>query len=104
MSRQALSDDGDIPAGGVPLKLTLGTAPLHFRGRIRAVDATAADSILAPAELEKRLLEMGFVEGAGVEIRHQGLFGGDPIAVRVHGATVALRRREARAILVEKLD
>jgi ferrous iron transport protein A len=44
---------------------------------------------------------MGFVEGASVEVRHQGGFGRDPIAVRVNDATVALRRREARAILVE---
>ena len=51
-------------------------------------------------ELERRLLELGFVEGARVELLHEGLFGRDPIAVRVNGATVALRRREAMAILV----
>jgi ferrous iron transport protein A len=84
--------------------MTLGTAPLHFLGRIRAIAASASGSNLPPAELEKRLLEMGFVEDAEVEIRHQGLFGRDPIAVRVNGATVALRRREAGAIQVEKLD
>jgi ferrous iron transport protein A len=31
---------------------------------------------------------------------HQGLFGGDPIAVRAADATIALRRREAMAIMV----
>jgi hypothetical protein len=31
---------------------------------------------------------------------HEGLFGGDPIAVRVADTTVALRRCEAMAILV----
>ncbi len=51
-------------------------------------------------ELERRLLELGFVEGASVELLHQGLFGGDPIAVRVADATIALRRREAMAITV----
>ena len=59
---------------------------------------------LPPAELERRLLEMGFVEGAVVEIRNQGLFGHDPIAVRVNNATVALRRAEANAIHVDALD
>jgi ferrous iron transport protein A len=44
---------------------------------------------------------LGFVEGALVEVLHQGLFGRDPIAVRVNETTVALRRREAAAILVE---
>lgn len=43
---------------------------------------------------------MGFVEGASVEILHEGVFGRDPIAVRVDNATVAIRRREAMAILV----
>ena len=38
---------------------------------------------LPPPELERRLIELGFVEGATVELLHQGLFGGDPIAVRV---------------------
>jgi ferrous iron transport protein A len=80
---------------------SLGDAALGFRGRIRAVDATGYHHGLGPAELERRLLEMGFVEGASVEVRHQGGFGRDPIAVRVNDATVALRRREARAILVE---
>ena len=58
------------------------------------------DAGLPRAELERRLLELGFVEGADVELLHQGLFGGDPIAVRVADATIALRRREAMAIMV----
>jgi ferrous iron transport protein A len=56
---------------------------------------------LEPAELERRLIELGFVEGATVELLHQGLFGRDPIAVRVAEGTIALRRREAMAIIVE---
>jgi ferrous iron transport protein A len=40
------------------------------------------------------------VEGADVEVLHQGLFGGDPIAVRVAHTTIGLRRREAMAVLV----
>ena len=56
---------------------------------------------MPPAELESRLIEMGFVEGARVEILHEGMFGKDPIAVRVDDATVAIRRREAMAILVD---
>jgi ferrous iron transport protein A len=55
---------------------------------------------LSAAELERRLLELGFVEGAEVEVLHEGPLGGDPIAVRVNDATIALRRREAMAIMV----
>lgn len=65
--------------------------------RIAPVDHSAA---LPAEEMERRLIELGFVEGAKVTILHEGLFGRDPIAVRVNGTTVALRRREAMAILV----
>jgi ferrous iron transport protein A len=81
--------------------LALGTARVGFRGRILALDMTRAHGAGLPAaELERRLLELGFVEGADVELIHQGFFGGDPIAVRVAAATIALRRREAMAIMV----
>ena len=51
-------------------------------------------------ELERRLLEFGFVEGAAFEILHQGLFGADPIAVKVDDMRVALRRRDAADVWV----
>jgi ferrous iron transport protein A len=70
-------------------------------GKILAVRVEGAEDGLSAAELERRLIELGFVEGARVEILHQGLFGRDPIAVRINEATVALRRREAASILVE---
>lgn len=81
--------------------LALGAAGVGFAGRIRAIRVAAGIDGLSAAELERRLIELGFVEGSRVEILHQGLFGGDPIAVRVNDATVALRRREAASILVE---
>jgi len=77
--------------------LSLGHAQRGFIGRIRAIDAAASASALAPVELESRLIEMGFVEDARVEVLHEGMFGRDPIAVRVNNATVAIRRREAMA-------
>ena len=52
-------------------------------------------------ELERRLLELGFVEGARFELLHEGLFGADPIAVRIDDMCVALRRREAASLMVE---
>jgi ferrous iron transport protein A len=83
-----------------PVRLALGLARRGFRGRIAAIEVSPSTTDLAPAELERRLVELGFTEGAEVEILHEGLFGRDPIAVRVDGATVAIRRREAMAILV----
>ena len=51
-------------------------------------------------ELERRLLELGFVEGARVELLHEGLFGRDPIAMKVDDMRVALRRHEAACLTV----
>jgi ferrous iron transport protein A len=60
-----------------------------------------ARGALTVEELERRLLELGFVEGAQVEVLHEGLFGRDPMAVRLDDMRVALRRREARAVEVK---
>ncbi len=57
-------------------------------------------SDLSQDELERRLIELGFIEGATIEILHEGAVSHDPIAVRINHATVAIRRREAMAILV----
>ena len=90
--------------GGMPMPAAmdgeLGPMQREIMNELRAIRTQNCDSILAPAELESRLIEMGFVEGASVEILHEGVFGKDPIAVRVDNATVAIRRREAMAIMV----
>jgi len=80
--------------------IALGVAPVGFRGRIQAIAAGRVAGGMPASELERRLIELGFVEGADIEVLHQGLFGGDPIAVRVAHTTIGLRRREAMAILV----
>jgi ferrous iron transport protein A len=78
--------------------IPLGLAAKGFRGCIERIVVGDAPSSLSPHEIERRLIELGFVEGATVHILHEGFFGRDPIAVRVNGSTVALRRREAMAI------
>ena len=80
--------------------IALGDARVGYRGRIHALSVDGSRTGLPGHELERRLIELGFVEGADVELLHQGAFGGDPIAVRVAHTTIALRRREAMAILV----
>ncbi len=80
--------------------IALGDAQVGFRGRIHELSAHGAGAGMPGLELERRLIELGFVEGAVVELLHQGLFGGDPIAVRIADATIALRRREAMAVMV----
>ncbi len=78
----------------------LGSLHRGFAGHVCHILAAHHSSTLDASEMERRLIELGFVEGARVTILHEGLFGRDPIAVRVNGTTVALRRREAMAILV----
>jgi ferrous iron transport protein A len=80
--------------------LPLGLARRGFSGIIQHLAASDARSALSDVELESRLIELGFVEGARVEVLHEGIVGGDPIAVRVQNVTVAVRRREAMAIIV----
>src|SRR4051812_33939315 len=93
--------EAPAPRGAI---LPLGGRGKGFRGTVRRVGAETADTGLSADELERRLLEIGFIEGAAVEIVHEGLVGRDPIAIRINETTVALRRREANAILVEALD
>jgi Fe2+ transport system protein FeoA len=52
-------------------------------------------------EQETRLRDIGFAEGDRVEPLHFGLFGRNPMSVRLNGAIIALRRQDAQAILVE---
>src|SRR5438132_494282 len=46
----------------------LGLAKRGYSGVIRRIDADATGSALSAAELESRLIELGFVEGARVEV------------------------------------
>jgi len=52
-------------------------------------------------ELETKLREIGFAEGDEVELLHRGPIGGTPVSVRLARTIIALRRKEAAAILVE---
>ena len=89
-----------IPPAKAEESVPLGLARPGFCGHIHAIHVGDGANGLSAMELERRLLELGFVEGAEVEVLHEGPLGGDPIAVRVNDNTIALRRREAMAILV----
>ena len=51
-----------------------------------------------------RLQEMGFVPGAKIIIRHRGVIGGEPLAVGIRGALMAIGKLEADLIKVQTLD
>ena len=75
--------------------LTLEKLPRRQRGMVAAIDWT----MLAAAEA-RRLRELGFDEGVGVEVLHRAAIGRGPIACRIGRMTVALRRAVAGAIHV----
>ncbi len=96
----AFSEPAAVPARGAESPLSV--ARKGQRGVIvRVGGVTGHSEAIDPQELERRLLEMGFVEGALFEVLHEGLFGRDPIAVRIDDMRVALRRREAGAVTVQ---
>lgn len=94
--------NSDPPAGSDPALIPLGRGHKGMKGVVVKVgsETNGVHSSIDAGELERRLLEIGFVEGARVEILHEGLIGGDPLAIRLDEMRVALRRREAEAVLV----
>ena len=86
------------PAGEV---FPLSAAGPGDVGVIIRVGAESDLESLSRTELERRLLEMGFVEGARIRVLHEGFLGRDPIAVQLDDMRVALRRREAADVMVQ---
>ncbi len=82
----------------------LGSLGKKARAEIVGLDETGIATPLQAGELERRLIEMGLVEGAVIEVLHEGFPRRDPMAVRVSDHTVALRRAEANAVIVQVIE
>lgn len=76
---------------------SLETLPRHSPATVAMIDW----SRLAVPEA-RRLRELGFGEGVGVEVLHRATLGGGPIACRIGRMTVALRRAVAATIHVAR--
>ena len=72
----------------------LSLAPLNKWVRIERLDG--------PREDCDRLLDLGLTPGEEVVVTHTAPLG-DPLIIRVRGALLALRKREAAWILVDGL-
>lgn len=70
-------------------------------GEIKKGQRATIVSIEGQDEICARLMEMGLLEGSVVELVHEAPFGGDPVAVRIRGTLIALRRNEANLVRVE---
>ena len=78
------------------------------QGVVTVIDETLLphDVELVAGELERRLLEIGIIEGVTLKVLHFGLINKDPIAVQIDngGITIAIRRNEAEIILIDKVE
>lgn len=73
--------------------MTVNDLQSSEKGRIIAIQE---------GSLTLKLLEMGFIPGELVEIEHR-TWQSDPIAVRISGYLIGLRREEASLIEVERI-
>lgn len=89
--------DRPSPTAGV---VRLSEARLGARGVIVEVRAEAGVETVGVEELQRRLLEFGFVEGARLKVLFEGAIGHDPIAVKLDDMRIALRRRDAANVFL----
>ena len=76
------------------MALTLDQLPVGVSARVREI-VEATDSLT-------RLMEMGLVAGSTVRIERTSPFG-CPLAIRLKGSSIAIRRQDARQIFLAPL-
>jgi len=69
-------------------------------GTCARVTSVSAANAKAPAEVGRRLVELGFLPGESVRVVARGLLARAPIAVRIGTGTFALRLFEAACVRV----
>jgi ferrous iron transport protein A len=74
------------------------------KGQSARVVNVVASTPDVPADLTRRLADLGFLPGEHVHVLARGPIGGEPVAVRVGTATFALRRLEADCIRIAPLE
>jgi ferrous iron transport protein A len=95
LERQEL--DSPSFASAVVRRPSLADLSVGQPAHIIAVAAASAD---VPADLIRRLWDLGFMPGEAVRVLARGPLGGEPIAVRIGTSTFALRRQEAACIQI----
>ena len=76
--------------------LNLESLPARHSATVATIDWSRL-----PTPEARRLRELGFAEGVGVEVLHRASLGRGPIACRIGRMTVALRRAVAVAVNVQ---
>ncbi len=68
---------------------TMDVLTVGQKGSVKAINA--------PRQLKRRLMDMGFTKGVGVEVIKMAPMG-DPMEVSIRGYHLCLRKAEARSI------
>jgi len=69
--------------------------------RLSALSRNQTAVIKRTVGMDPSLSDLGFLPGAEVQVVYEAPLGKDPIAVRIRGALIALRRKDADQIEVE---
>ncbi len=73
---------------------TLSSLPIGEKGKVIGI------STRCRGQQRRRLMDLGVVPGTEIEVEMKSV-GGDPIAYRIRGATIALRKKQAERIFLE---
>lgn len=75
---------------------------MNYLSSLNIGDKVKIERIDDSLELKERLVDMGFTKDSEIECILKACFNG-PIAYRIKNTTIALRRRDAKHILVNSL-
>jgi Fe2+ transport system protein FeoA len=77
--------------------MTINEAPLNIKVTIQLQQHLQGEM----SDVESRLMHLGFIQGAKVEVKRKSPFFRGPILVEVRGRIVALSQDEAQLVNVE---
>jgi Fe2+ transport system protein FeoA len=80
------------------LMMTINQAPLLKRLIITAIATKNVEDI---SDIESRLMHLGFVHGATIEVKKKAPLFKEPLLVEVRGRLIALSKAEAELVNVE---
>ena len=78
--------------------VSINQAPIHQRLVVASIFDKEVDSI---SDIESRLMLLGFIEGAVVQVKKKSFLKSGPLLVEVRGRLVALSQSEAEMVKVE---
>ena len=78
--------------------MTINQAPLHKYLRVKSFGSQELKEI---SDIESRLMHMGFLEGARIQVVKKAPLFKEPLLVEVRGRLIALSSSEAALVSVE---